>query len=209
MSEDRSKGTLAGLRVVDLSRVLGGPFCTQWLGDLGADVIKVEPPQGDETRAWGPPFDDDGTASYFIGVNRSKSGVSIDMRTTEGRGIVLKLLQDADVLIENFKTGTLEKWDLGYEAVLKETKQEEEIRAHRKGDELGLLYTGNYYEDWGDGVSGKSGVLLAHLQARFRSQKHQCKAALGHFVAAHLFQSQFVAVKVERVVQVRDPHHGV
>ncbi len=120
MSTNGSQGTLAGLKVIDLSRVLGGPFCTQWFGDLGADVIKVEPPQGDETRAWGPPFDDDGTASYFLGVNRSKSGISIDLSTPRGREIILKLLADADVLIENFRTGTLEKWELGYEAVLKE-----------------------------------------------------------------------------------------
>ncbi|MDH3580760.1 MAG: CoA transferase [Hyphomicrobiales bacterium] len=120
MTANGSKGTLSGLKVVDLSRVLGGPFCTQWFGDLGADVIKVEPPQGDETRDWGPPFDDDGTASYFLGVNRSKSGISVDISTRQGREIILKLLDEADVLIENFRTGTLEKWDLGYETVLKQ-----------------------------------------------------------------------------------------
>lgn len=120
MTANGSKGTLSGLKVVDLSRVLGGPFCTQWFGDLGADVIKVEPPQGDETRDWGPPFDDDGTASYFLGVNRSKSGISVDISTPRGREIILKLLDEADVLIENFRTGTLEKWDLGYETVLKQ-----------------------------------------------------------------------------------------
>jgi formyl-CoA transferase len=121
MSEGKKPpGTLSGLKVVDLSRVLGGPFCTQWLGDLGAEVIKVEPPQGDETRAWGPPFDGDGTASYFIGVNRAKRGISVDLSTPEGREIILKLLADADVLLENFRIGSLEKWNLGYEQVLKE-----------------------------------------------------------------------------------------
>jgi formyl-CoA transferase len=120
MHKTEGRGTLAGLKVVDLSRVLGGPFCTQWLGDLGADVIKVEPPQGDETRAWGPPFDDAGTASYFIGVNRSKRGIALDLSKPEGREVLFRLLEDADVLVENFKIGTLEKWNLGYEAVLKE-----------------------------------------------------------------------------------------
>ncbi len=120
MDTAQSTGPLSGLKVVDLSRVLGGPFCTQWFGDLGAEVIKVEPPKGDETRAWGPPFDAHGSASYFIGVNRSKSGIAVDMSTERGREIVLKLLADADVLIENFRTGTLEKWSLGYEDVLKE-----------------------------------------------------------------------------------------
>jgi crotonobetainyl-CoA:carnitine CoA-transferase CaiB-like acyl-CoA transferase len=120
MSEMQGKGTLAGLKVVDLSRVLGGPFCTQWFGDLGAQVIKVEPPQGDETRTWGPPFDDFGTASYFRGVNRSKRGISLDLGQEKGREVLFRLLEDADVLIENFKTGSMEKWGLGYDDVLKD-----------------------------------------------------------------------------------------
>lgn len=110
-------GALDGIRVVDLSRVLGGPYCTQVLADHGAEVIKVEPPMGDETRAWGPPFDAD-TSSYFMGVNRNKYGISLDLSTQEGREDLLVLLEGADVLVENFKTGTLEKWGLGYEDVL-------------------------------------------------------------------------------------------
>jgi crotonobetainyl-CoA:carnitine CoA-transferase CaiB-like acyl-CoA transferase len=110
---------LDGIKIIDLSRVLGGPFCTQMLADHGADVIKVEPPQGDETRGWGPPFQD-GTASYFIGVNRNKRGIALDLAKPAGRDVLFRLLADADVLIENFKTGTLEKWGMGYEAVLKE-----------------------------------------------------------------------------------------
>jgi formyl-CoA transferase len=111
-------GALRGLKVLDLSRVLGGPYCTQILSDHGADVIKVEPPAGDETRTWGPPFVD-GTASYFIGINRNKRGLALDLSRAEGREIVLRLLADADVLVENFKTGTLERWGLGYEDVLR------------------------------------------------------------------------------------------
>lgn len=105
--------SLSGIRVIDLSRVLGGPYCTQMLGDHGADVIKVEPPTGDETRGWGPPFQDD-TASYYLGLNRNKRGMAIDLRQQEGRELLLRLLEDADVLVENFKPGTLEKWGLGY-----------------------------------------------------------------------------------------------
>lgn len=112
-------GALRGLKVLDLSRVLGGPYCTQILSDHGGDVIKVEPPAGDETRTWGPPFVD-GTASYFIGINRNKRGLALDLSRAEGREIVLRLLADADVLVENFKTGTLERWGLGYEQVLRE-----------------------------------------------------------------------------------------
>lgn len=113
-----SKGALTGLKVVDLSRVLGGPFCTQILGDHGAEVIKIEPPQGDETRGWGPPFDDNGLSAYFSGTNRNKRSISLDIRQDEGKAILLKLLADADVIIENFKTGSLEKWGLGYEDFL-------------------------------------------------------------------------------------------
>lgn len=112
-------GALSGVRVVDLSRVLGGPFCTQILGDHGADVLKLEPPSGDETRFWGPPFEA-GLASYFIGVNRNKTGLSIDLSQVEGQQFVRSLLADADVLIENFKPGSLEKWGLGYETLKEE-----------------------------------------------------------------------------------------
>ena len=110
---------LSALKVIDLSRVLGGPYCTQILGDHGADVIKVEPPGGDETRGWGPPFKEE-TASYFIGVNRNKRGIVLDLTRAEGRQVLLALLEDADVLVENFKTGTMEKWGLGYVETLKE-----------------------------------------------------------------------------------------
>jgi crotonobetainyl-CoA:carnitine CoA-transferase CaiB-like acyl-CoA transferase len=112
-----TEGALAGIRVIDLSRVLGGPYCTQILGDHGAEVFKIEPPQGDETRGWGPPFRD-GTASYFIGVNRNKRAIALDLTRERGREVLLRLLEDADVLVENFKTGTLETWGLGYAAVL-------------------------------------------------------------------------------------------
>ena len=122
MTDDSAKqplhGALAGVKVVDLSRVLGGPYCGQILADHGAQVIKVEPPAGDETRTWGPPFDTDGTAGYYKGVNRNKRDIVIDMTRPEGREIALRLLADADVLIENFKIGTLERWGLGYEEVL-------------------------------------------------------------------------------------------
>lgn len=112
-----SAGALAGLKVIDLSRVLGGPYCTMILSDHGAEVIKVEPPQGDETRDWGPPFEA-GDASYFLGVNRNKKSVALDLGRPEGRAVLLRLLEDADVLVENFKTGTMERWGLGYEADL-------------------------------------------------------------------------------------------
>lgn len=107
-------GALSGIRVIDLSRVLGGPYCGQILADHGADVLKVEPPQGDETRTWGPPFEN-GVASYYMGLNRNKRGMRLDLTEPAGRETLLALLENADVLLENFKTGTLEKWGLGYE----------------------------------------------------------------------------------------------
>ncbi len=118
MSEAPSPGALANFKIIDLTRVLGGPYCTQILSDHGAEVIKVEPPQGDETRDWGPPFKG-GLSAYFSGVNRNKQSISLDLRRPEGREVLLRLLADADVVVENFKVGTLEKWDLGYDEVLK------------------------------------------------------------------------------------------
>ena len=111
-------GALDGLKVIDLSRVLGGPYCGQMLADHGADVIKIEPPQGDETRTWGPPFDKEGISAYFAGINRNKRTIALDLSKPEGREVLLRLLAEADVLIDNFKTGTMEKWGIGYAATL-------------------------------------------------------------------------------------------
>jgi crotonobetainyl-CoA:carnitine CoA-transferase CaiB-like acyl-CoA transferase len=94
----QNTGALAGVKVVDLSRVLAGPYATQILGDHGADVIKVEPPMGDETREWGPPFRDDngerGPSSYYLNVNRNKRGIALDLTKSEARDVVLRLLAD-------------------------------------------------------------------------------------------------------------------
>ncbi len=112
-SDSRPQGALAGIRVLDISRILGGPYCGQILGDHGADVLKVEPPQGDDTRTWGPPFKD-GVASYYHGLNRNKRSMHLDLGSTQGREALLALVAEADVLIENFKTGTMERWGMGY-----------------------------------------------------------------------------------------------
>ena len=115
---DLTRGAMTGLKVVDLSRVLAGPLCTQMLADHGADVIKIEPPAGDETRGLGPPFDPAGQAAYFGAVNRGKRGMALDLSRAEGRAVLEALLVDADVLVENFLPGTMERWGLGYEAQL-------------------------------------------------------------------------------------------
>jgi len=107
---DAANGPLAGTRVVDLTRILAGPLCTMMLGDMGAEVIKVEPPdKGDDTRGWGPPFVA-GEAAYFLGVNRNKRSLTLNMAVPAGQKIRAGLVEKADVLIDNFRIGTLEKW---------------------------------------------------------------------------------------------------
>ena len=111
---------LDGLKVVELARILAGPWAGQTLSDLGAEVIKIEAPQGDDTRQWGPPFvtrDDDTSASYFHSCNRGKTSVVIDFRTAEGKQDLLNLIKEADILIENYKVGGLAKYGLDYETL--------------------------------------------------------------------------------------------
>src|SRR3954463_13040871 len=107
-------GPLAGIRVVDCSTVLAGPYCTMLLGDLGADVVKVEPPEGDATRGWGPPWVGDaasGTrnAAYYLAVNRNKRSIRLDLSTEAGREILRSLLRRADAVVENFRVGGFAK----------------------------------------------------------------------------------------------------
>lgn len=111
-------GALQGLKVVDLTRVLAGPLCTQILADHGAEVTKVEPPAGDETRRLGPPYTASQQSAYFAALNRGKQSIALDLSTPEGQQLLHGLLADADVLVENFVPGTLERWGLGYDAVL-------------------------------------------------------------------------------------------
>lgn len=114
--------SLNGIRVLDLSRVLAGPFCTQTLGDLGAEIIKIEKPiDGDDTRKWGPPFlkkengEDTSESAYYLSTNRNKKSISIDIRLESGQQIIKELLQSCDILIENFKTDGLKKYGLSYD----------------------------------------------------------------------------------------------
>src|SRR5688572_21865260 len=107
---------LTGLRVVDLSRVLAGPYCTMLLGDLGADVVKVELPGiGDETRRWGPPFAADGESAYYLSVNRNKRSLTVNLKESAGQEVLHRLLARADVVVENFRPGALDEMGLGYE----------------------------------------------------------------------------------------------
>lgn len=106
-------------KILDFTRVLAGPLATMMLGDLGADIIKVERPgQGDETRGWGPPFDADGESAYFLSVNRNKKSLAADLRSAADRGVVLDLMRDADVVIENFLPGSLDRLGIDRETIL-------------------------------------------------------------------------------------------
>ena len=122
MTSPSTRGPLADLLVVDLSRALAGPQATMMLGDLGARVIKIENPKGgDDTRGWGPPFvhpdgDDDGSrteSTYFLSANRNKESVVLDLKDSDDRAVLLDLVRRADILVENFRTGVLERLGLG------------------------------------------------------------------------------------------------
>ena len=119
-------GPLQGIRILDLTRAMAGPYCTMMLGDLGAEVIKVERPgRGDESRGWGPPFvgqsDDNlsGESTYYLSVNRNKRSITINLKNSEGQEVIQRLASSCDVLVENFRTGVLEKLGLGYEDIKK------------------------------------------------------------------------------------------
>jgi crotonobetainyl-CoA:carnitine CoA-transferase CaiB-like acyl-CoA transferase len=106
------------VRVLDLTRVLAGPFCSMILGDMGAEVIKIEEPgKGDDTRSW-PPFVD-GEATYFLSVNRGKKSITVNLKAAEGRQLLERLVRKSDVVLENFRTGTMERLGLGYKRLAK------------------------------------------------------------------------------------------
>ncbi|MBV1876818.1 MAG: CoA transferase [Pseudomonadales bacterium] len=215
-----SDQALQGLRVIDMTTNLAGPFCGQMLGDFGADVIKLESPltDGDMTRGIGP-MHKPTVSWHFMHVNRNKRSIAIDIAKPEGREVFLKLLEDADVLLENTKTGSLEKWDLGYEQTLKE-KFPALIHCAISGfgrtgpfakfpgyDPVGQAYGGLmslngevdgeptrcafYLTDVSTGLHATIGILMA-LQARHQS-------GLGQFVdlalvdCTQIFQQQYVS----------------
>ena len=108
---------LQNIRILDLSRVLAGPYCTMLLGDYGADVIKVEVPgRGDDTRQWGPPFAG-GESAYYLSVNRNKRSVTVNLKHADGQDIIRRLAANADVLVENFEVGALARFGLDFERI--------------------------------------------------------------------------------------------
>src|SRR5690625_4608016 len=111
-------GALSGIKILDLSRVLAGPYCTMILGDLGAEVIKVESPHGDDTRKWGPPFKND-VSAYYLCANRNKKSMTINLKSEEGNAQIKELEKEADVVINNIKVGTMERFGIDYETLSK------------------------------------------------------------------------------------------
>ena len=194
----RADAPLKGIRVLDLTRVLAGPYCAMLLGDMGAEVIKVEEPgKGDDTRGW-PPFAG-GESTYFISVNRNKKSITLNLKAPEGRDILKKLAKKSDVLLENFRSGTMEKLGLGYGTLAKLNPKlvycaisgfgESGPEAHRGGYDLivqaesGVMdltgfadgppvKVGNSIADLVAGMSGAHGVTLA-LLARQRTKRGQ------------------------------------
>ena len=111
-------GALDGIRIIDLTQAMSGPFATVLLGDLGAEIIKVEPPEGDQTRSWAPPYMN-GLSSYFMSTNRNKKSISIDLKTPQGKEILRKLIENSDVLVENFRPGVMQKLGFSREESIK------------------------------------------------------------------------------------------
>lgn len=117
MTDPDRSGPLSGLLIADFSRVLAGPYCTMLLADLGADVIKVESPAGDDTRSWVPPVTDDGVSTYFLAINRNKRSVALDLKNDRDLALARELARRADVFVQNFKPGGLARYGLDYESV--------------------------------------------------------------------------------------------
>ncbi len=135
--DTHDRGPLDGLVIADFSRILAGPYATMLLGDLGATVIKVESPAGDDTRTWKPPVRDD-VSTYYLGINRNKRSIVLDLRDPDDQLVALRLAQRADILVENFKPGQIARFGLDYESLRRQNKRL--IYASISGFELSLWF---------------------------------------------------------------------
>ena len=205
---------LAGVRVLDLSRVLAGPWATQMLGDLGAEVIKVEQPgRPDDTRSWGPPFVEDGSgdAAYYLSANRNKSAIAVNFSSTEGAEIIRKLSTCSDVLVENFKVGGLAKYGLDYESLRLVNPKlvycsitgfgQTGPYAHRAGYDLLVQAMSGLMSITGDREPMKVGVAVSDLftglyaaVAILAALRQRDTTGLGQHIDVSLLDSQMAAL---------------
>ncbi|MFW6069177.1 MAG: CaiB/BaiF CoA transferase family protein [Chloroflexota bacterium] len=201
---------LSGITILDLTRVLAGPYGTMIMGDFGAEVIKIEQPgRGDDTRRWGPPFDEHGESAYYQSVNRNKRSVTLNLKTAEGREVLRELARQADVLVENFKVGTMDRLGLGYEA-LRELNAglvycaitgygQDGPYAKRPGYDTVIQAQGGLMSITGpaDGEPFKVGVAIVDITAGLyavisilAALKHRQRSGEGQFVDIALFDAQ-------------------
>ena len=166
-------GPLAGLLVADFSRVLAGPYCTMLLGDLGADVIKVESPGGDDTRRWVPPVTEDGRSTYFLAINRNKRSVALDLRDEGDLALAQELARRADIFVQNFKPGGLTKFGLDYDSVTRRQpghhlRLDQRLRRGRRQGPARLRPhgPGHVRPDEPDRRPGRAAVPGGHLDVR-------------------------------------------
>lgn len=219
MIEQKTKqknGPLAGITVLDLSRILAGPTCTQLLGDMGADIIKVERPNaGDDTRKWGPPYvqDSEGNntkeSAYYLSSNRNKRSITINMSKPEGQALIRKLVKKADILVENFKVGSMEKYGLSYDDLKKENSKiiycsisgfgQTGPYAKRPGYDFLIQAMGGIMSFTGepDGDPMKAGVGIADVMcgmyasnAILAALHHQRTTGEGQYIDISLLDSQ-------------------
>lgn len=202
MADEGPHGPLHGLTVADFSRVLAGPLATMTLGDLGADVVKIERPDGgDDTRSWGPPFTDDGASAYFLAVNRNKRSLVLDLRAPADLAVARRIAVSADVVIENFRAGTMEGFGLGYEALAGENPGLVYCRISGFGDGAGRDLPG--YDFVAQALSGlmsvtgdadgeptKTGVAIVDVLAGLN-------AVIGILAAVHERRSSGKGQRVE------------
>ncbi len=219
---------LAGLKVLELARVLAGPWIGQTLADLGADVIKVESPSGDETRGWGRPVTEDGTAAYFMAANRGKRSIALDFRNPEDLALVRRLAGAADVVLENFRVGALEKFGLDHAALSRDHPGliyasvtgfgQDGPYAARAGYDFIIQAMGGIMDLTGspDGPPSKPGVAYADLftgmygtVAVLAALQMRQRSGLGQWIDLSLFDTQLAVLAnqaTDHLVGGGDPH---
>ena len=204
-----TNSALSGIRIIDLTRVLAGPYCTMMLGDYGAEIIKIEQVGvGDGTRQWGPPWIGD-QAAYFLSINRNKKSLTLNLKTEAGRVIVRQLCDSADILIENFKVGALEKWGLGWDDLHKRNPRlimcsitgygQTGPYKNRAGYDAMIQAQGGIMSITGavDGEPAKVGVAIADIttgmfaaNAILAALNHRHQSGEGQYIDVALFDSQ-------------------